>query len=222
MGSGGAGPSVTSPRAQPCLVLSLQVPAQTSTPGATSSQLTMPSVIWFFFWPMFVLFIFACVFYALRDEAEEIPGMVPSGRHFRVRVQQNQPAHAPGWFVSKSHCLVLFLLFLVILQFPRGSEESNVCTPRVHRGRSFGSPGRKKIKVSPHKDSMCGALTQVEKELVNIVFRVRNVKFTAATGEKRQRPNIEVSADPQNTITVYEVWNTGDSDGVDLHIKEEE
>lgn len=213
---------MTSPRAQPCLVLSLQVPAQTSTPGATSSQLTMPSVIWFFFWPMFVLFIFACVFYALRDEAEEIPGMVPSGRHFRVRVQQNQPAHAPGWFVSKSHCLVLFLLFLVILQFPRGSEESNVCTPRVHRGRSFGSPGRKKIKVSPHKDSMCGALTQVEKELVNIVFRVRNVKFTAATGEKRQRPNIEVSADPQNTITVYEVWNTGDSDGVDLHIKEEE
>ena len=220
MGSGGAGPSVTSPRAQACLVLSLQVPVQTSAPGATSSQLTMPSVIWFFFWPMFVLFIFACVFYALRDEAEEIPGMVPRERHFRIR--QNQPEHAPGWFVSKSHCLLLFLLLLVILQFPGGSDESNVCTPRVHQGCSFGSPGRKKIKVSPHKDSMCGALTQVEKELVSVVFRVRNLKFTAATGEKRQCPNIEVSADPQNNVTVYEVWNTGDPDGVDLHIEEEE
>ena len=50
----GVGPSVTSPRAQPCLVLSLQVPAQTSAPGATSSQLTMRSVIWLFFWPTFI------------------------------------------------------------------------------------------------------------------------------------------------------------------------
>lgn len=211
---------MTSPRAQPCLVLSLQVPAQTSAPGATSSQLTMRSVIWFIFWPTFVSFIFAYVFYALRDEAEELPGMVPSGRHFRIR--QNQPEHAPGWFGSKSHWLLLFFMLLVILQFPGGSDKSNVCTPCVHRGCSFGSPGRKKIKASPHKDSMCGGLTQVEKELVNLVSTVQNLKFNSATGEKRQRPNMEVSADAQNNVTVYEVWNTGDSDGVNLHIEEEE
>ena len=215
----GAGPSVTSPRAQPCLVLSLQVPAQTSAPGAASSQLTMRSVIRLLFWSTFISFVFAYMFYVLRDEAEEPPWMVPSGRHFRIR--QNQPEHAPGWFGSNSHWLLTFLMFLVILKFPGGDDESNVCTPG-RQGCSSGPPGRKKIKASPYKDSMCGAFRQVEMKLVKCVSRLQNLKLTAATGDSRQCPNIDIPADTQNNITIHEVWDTGDPDGVDFHIKEEE
>ncbi|XP_068818639.1 protein FAM209-like [Capricornis sumatraensis] len=184
----GAGPSVTSPRAQPCLVLSLQVPAQTSAPGATPSQLTMRSVIWVFFWSTFVSFVFSYMFYVLRDEAEEPPWMVPSGRHFRIR--QNQAEHAPGWFRRNLHWLLIFLVFLVILKFPGGDDESNVCTPPGRQGCSSGPPGRKKIKASPDKDSRCGALTQVKTKLVNLVSRMRNLKLIAATGDRRQYSNI--------------------------------
>lgn len=208
-----------SPRAQPCLVLSLQVPAQTSAPGATWSQLTMRSVIWLFFWPTLISFVFAYVFYVLRDEAEELPWMVPSGRHFRVR--QNQPEHVPGWFGSKSHWLLIFLMFLVILKFPGGDDKSIAGTPPGRQGCSSGSPGRKKIRASPYKDSMCGALTQVETTLVNLVSRVRSLKLTAATGDQRQCPNIQVLADRWNNITIYEVWDTRAPDEVDFCIKEE-
>ncbi|XDB66378.1 hypothetical protein ABFV05_019994 [Capra hircus] len=152
--------------------------------------------------------------------AEEPPWMVPSGRHFRIR--QNQPEHAPGWFGSNSHWLLTFLMFLVILKFPRGDDESNVCTPPGRQGCSSGPPGRKKIKASPYKDSMCGALTQVKTKLVNLVSRMRNLKLIAAAGDRRQCPNIEVLGDAQNNITVYELRVTGDADGVDFHIKEEE
>lgn len=180
----------------------------------------MRSVLWLVFWPVFVSFTFAYLFYILREEPEELPWMVPSGRHFRVR--QNQPERAPGWFGGKSYWLLLFFMFFVILRFLGGSDKSNECTRRVRRGRSSGSPGRKKRRASRDKDSMCGALTQVEKEPVNLVSRVRNLKFTAATGEKRRRPNIEVSADAQNKVPVCGVQNTGGSDGVDSHIEEEE
>ena len=43
----GAGPSMPLPRAQPCLVLTLQVPGQTRTPGAISSRHIMWSFKWF-------------------------------------------------------------------------------------------------------------------------------------------------------------------------------
>ncbi|XP_040091798.1 protein FAM209A-like [Oryx dammah] len=215
----GAGPSVTSPRAQPYLVLSLQVPAQTSAPGAASSQLTMWCVIWFLFWSTFVAFVFVCVFYVLRDEAEELPAMVPSGRHFQIR--QNQPEHAPGWFGSKLFWLLIFLMLLVILKFPRGGDKSNGRTPPGRQGCSSGPPGRKKIQASPSEDSRCSALSQVEK-LVKFVSSLRNRKLTAATGDRRQCPNIDIPADTQNNITVYEVWDIGDPNGVDFHFEEEE
>ncbi|XDA90869.1 hypothetical protein R6Z07F_020477 [Ovis aries] len=106
--------------------------------------------------------------------------------------------------------------------FPAGDDESNVCTPPGRQGCSSGPPGRKKIKASPYKDCMCGALTQVKTKLVNLVSRMRNLKLIAATGDRRQCPNIEVLGDAQSNITVYELWDTGDPDGVDFHIKEEE
>ena len=216
----GAGPSVTSPRAQPCLVLSLQVPAQTSAPGATLSQLTMWCFLWFYFWPTFVAFVFVYVFYVLRNETEEFPVMVPNGRHFQI--WQNQAEHAPGWFGSKSFWLLIFLMLLVILKFPRGGDKSNVGTPPDHQGCSSDPPGRKKIQASPYKDSMCGAFRQVEMKLVKCVSRLQNLKLTAATGDSRQCPNIDIPSDTQNNITIHEVWDTGDPDGVDFHFEEEE
>ncbi|XP_042098291.1 protein FAM209-like [Ovis aries] len=146
--------------------------------------------------------------------------MVPSGRHFRIR--QNQPEHSPSWFGSKSFWLLIFLILLVILKFPRGGDKSNAGTPPDHQGHSSGSPGRKKIQASPYKDSMCGAFRQVEMKLVNFVSRLRNLKLTAATGDRRQCPNIDIPADTQNNITIHEVWDTGDPDGVDFHFEEEE
>ena len=180
----------------------------------------MRSVIGLFFWPTVISFICAYVFYVLRDEAEELPGMVPSGRHFRVR--QNQPEHAPGWFGSKSHWLLIFLMFLVILKFPGGNDKSNAGTPPGRQGCSSGSPGRKKIRASPYKDSMCGTLTQVERSLMNLASRVRSLKCTAATGGQRQCANIQVLADGWNNIKIYEVWDTRDPVEVDFRIKEEE
>uniref|UniRef100_A0ABI0P4S6 Protein FAM209A n=2 Tax=Bos TaxID=9903 RepID=A0ABI0P4S6_BOVIN len=179
----------------------------------------MRSVIWLFFWPTFISFVFAYVFYVLRDEAEELPRMVPSGRHFRVR--QNQPEYAPGWFGSKWHWLLIFLMFLVILKFPGGDDKSNAGTPPGRQGCSSGSPGRKKIRPSPYKESMCGALTQSETSLMNLMSRVKNMKLTVATGDQCQCPNIEVPGDARNNVTILEVWDTGDPDEVDFHIKEE-
>ena len=90
------------------------------------------------------------------------------------------------------------------------------------KNKSSGSPGRKKIRASPYKESMCGALTQVETTLVNLVSRVRSLKLTAATGDQRQCPNIQVLADGWNNITIYEIWDTRAPDEVDFRIKEEE
>ena len=66
----GAGPSMTSPRAQPWLVLSLQVLGQTSTPGVISSQLTMWSLKWFLCFSMAV----TCVVYFSEKESRRSPG----------------------------------------------------------------------------------------------------------------------------------------------------
>ncbi|XP_055249917.1 protein FAM209-like [Moschus berezovskii] len=175
----------------------------------------MPSVIWLLFWPLFVSFVFACVFYVLRDEAEVPRGLVPNGRHFQIR--QNRPEHAPRWFGRKSLWLLIVFMLLVYLKFPGGGDESNVCTPRGHQGCSSGSAGRKMIKASPCKDSKCGALTQFKTELANLVSRMGNLKLTAAPGDKRQR-----LADTKNNITIYEEWDIGYLDAVDISIEEEE
>ena len=108
MNSGHDGPSATSQRAQPYLVLSLQVPGQTSTPGAISSLLTMWSLKW-------LLFLYMCVscFYdlkfSLREKAEELQGKVLCGGH--ILIQQNLPEHAQDWLEIMS----LWLFFIVLM-----------------------------------------------------------------------------------------------------------
>ena len=70
---------------------------------------------------------------------------------------------------------------------------------------------------------MLGTLTQLEKDLVNFVSRVQNLKLVAATTVNHKRPYIEVPADTHNNITIYEVWgDNDDSDWVDLCVKVDE
>ena len=54
-------PSMMSSKGQPCLVLSLQVPGQTSTSGVTSSQLTMRSVCNMVLFLAYMGFLFECL-----------------------------------------------------------------------------------------------------------------------------------------------------------------
>ena len=90
------------------MVLSLQVPGQTSTPGAISSLLTMWSLKW-------LLFLYMCVscFYdlkfSLREKAEELQGKVLCGGH--ILIQQNLPEHAQDWLEIMS----LWLFFIVLM-----------------------------------------------------------------------------------------------------------
>ncbi|KAB0372479.1 hypothetical protein FD755_016271, partial [Muntiacus reevesi] len=135
------------------------------------------SVIWFFFWPTCVSFLSAYVFYVLRDEAIELPGKVPCGRHFRI--WQNQPEHAPGWLGS-----------------------NKVRTPCACRGCLLGSTGKKKKKASSNKNCVFSTLTQLERDLVNFVSRVWNLKLTAATCCNCRRPNLEVPADAHNNYNI--------------------
>ena len=109
----------------------------------------------------------------------------------------------------KLHWLFLLIVLYMILKFPGDSDKGKVPIRCAHRGCSFGSPGKKK-KASPDKDYMFGTLTQLERDLVNFVSKVHNLKLTAATTGNHKCPYIEVPADRHNNITIYEVW--GDND----------
>nr|XP_025131688.1 protein FAM209B-like [Bubalus bubalis] len=88
MGSGPsqnpAGPSMILVRTQPWLVLSIQVPGQSSTPGAISSQLTMWSLKSFLCFSMAVTCVYALMFTSLRDKAEEIQWKMLCGGHILI------------------------------------------------------------------------------------------------------------------------------------------
>ena len=114
-------PSVMSSKAQPAWA------SVSKCQGRPAHQESLPlsslwsrSVIWFIFWPTCVSFLSSYVFYVLRDEAIDLPGKVPCGRHFRIL--RNQPEHAPGCLGSKSHWLILLLVLLVILKFLGNSD----------------------------------------------------------------------------------------------------
>ena len=65
-------------------------------------------------------------------------------------------------------------------------------------------------RLSPYKDYIFTTLTQLERDLVNFVSRVRNLKLAAATTGDHKHPYIEVPADTHNNITVYEVCSDND------------
>ncbi|EPY80003.1 hypothetical protein CB1_000875033 [Camelus ferus] len=62
-------------------------------------------------------------------------------------------------------------------------------------------------------------------DLVQFVSKVRNLKVVMATGSNLKIQNVEVPADPQNNITIYEIWGEEDSEaeggekGVDRRLR---
>ena len=206
----GAGPIVTSPRAKPWLVLSLQVPRQTSTPGAVPSRLTMWSVKWFLCFSMAVTSVSASMFTSLREKAEELQEKVLCGGH--CQIQQNQPEHAQDWLKTMLLGLFFIVLIYVAVKLTGESGECNVQTPPACEGGSFGSLGQKKKTASPDKDYMFTTLTQLEMDLVKFVSRVQNLKLAVATCSNLNPPNFEVPADAHNNITLYELWCEEDSE----------
>ena len=91
----GAGPSVTSARAQPWLVLSLLVPGQTSAEGAICSRLTMWSLKSSLCFSMGVTCVYALMFTSVTEKVKEIQGKMLCRGHFLI--QQNPPEHAQDW-----------------------------------------------------------------------------------------------------------------------------
>ena len=69
---------------------------------------------------------------------------------------------------------------------------------------------------------MFGTLNWLERDLVNFVSRVRNLKLVVVTCGNHKCPNLEVPGDAHNNITIYEVWGKEDSDQVDLCVEAEE
>ncbi|DAA21319.1 TPA: hypothetical protein BOS_15852 [Bos taurus] len=176
---------------------------------ASSSLLTMQSVMGLFFWSMCVSSFCAFVFYCLRDDTIELPGKVPCRRHFQI--QQNLPEHDRGWLGSKLHWLFLLAVLFMIQKFPGDSDETTVQTLPALRGSSLGSSGKKNKKASPNKDYTVDTLDQLEMDLGKLVSRARNLKLTMATGSNFSLPSFEVPADTNN-ITIYELWGNEDVD----------
>ena len=104
-----AGPSMTSARAHPWLVLSLQVPGQISTPGAISSRFTMWSLKSFLCFSIAVTCVYTLMFTSLREKADEIQGKILCGRHFLI--WQNLQEHAQYWL----EITLLWLFFIVLM-----------------------------------------------------------------------------------------------------------
>ena len=68
---------------------------------------------------------------------------------------------------------------------------------------------RKRKKASPEKDYMFDTLILLERELVKCVSKVWNLKLL--TNANLNPANVEVPADAQNNITVYELWGKEES-----------
>ena len=67
---------------------------------------------------------------------------------------------------------------------------------------------------------MFDTLILLEMDLVKCVSRVWNLKLL--TGPNLNSANVEVPADAQNNITVYELWGNEDTNWVDLCVSVEE
>ncbi|KAF3817426.1 protein FAM209-like [Mirounga angustirostris] len=168
----------------------------------------MRTLTWFLFLPLCLSCGYAFMFSPLRDKVKEPQGKVPCGGHFRIR--QNLPEHAQGWLGSKWLWLFFVVVLYVILKFRGDSEKSKEQNPAL-RGCSFRSPLKKNQNASPNKDYAFNTLTQLERDLMKFVSKVRNLKITMATGSNLKLQSMEGPAGPHN-ITIYEIWGEEDSD----------
>uniref|UniRef100_G1U4A2 Replication termination factor 2 n=1 Tax=Oryctolagus cuniculus TaxID=9986 RepID=G1U4A2_RABIT len=78
------------------------------------------------------------------------------------------------------------------------------------RGCTFRSPLRRNQNTSPNRDYAFNTLTQLEMDLVKFVSKVRNLKVVMATSNNLKLQSLEAPADPQNNITIYEIWGEED------------
>ncbi|XP_062060383.1 protein FAM209-like [Lepus europaeus] len=167
----------------------------------------MRTLKWILFLPLCLSCGCAFMFSSLREKAKDPQGKVPCGGHFRIR--QNLPEHAQGWLGSKWLWLLFVVVLYVILKFRGDSEKNKEQNPSL-RGCTFRSPMRRNQNTSPNKDYAFNTLTQLEMDLVKFVSKVRNLKVAMATSNNLKLQSLEAPADPQNNITIYEIWGEED------------
>lgn len=78
------------------------------------------------------------------------------------------------------------------------------------RGCTFRSPTKKHQSGSPNRDYAFNTLTQLEMDLVKFVSKVRNLKVAMAANNNLRLQSLEAPPDPQNNITIYEIWGEED------------
>ncbi|XP_040836975.1 protein FAM209A [Ochotona curzoniae] len=158
--------------------------------------------------PLCLSCCYAFMFSSLREKGKEPQGKVPCGGHFRIR--QNLPEHAQGWLGSKWLWLSFVIVLYVILKFRGDSEKNKEQNPLNLRGCTFRSPTKKHQSGSPNRDYAFNTLTQLEMDLVKFVSKVRNLKVAMAANNNLRLQSLEAPPDPQNNITIYEIWGEED------------
>ncbi|XP_016066671.1 PREDICTED: protein FAM209B-like [Miniopterus natalensis] len=164
----------------------------------------MWTVKWIVFLPVCLSCVYAFLFSSLRENVKESPRKVPCGGHFRIR--QNLPEHAQSWLASKWLWFLFGVVVYVILKFRRNREKSKEKNPPGLRGSSVPAPLKKNQCASPSKDYAFNTLNQLEMDLVQFVSKVRNLKIAMATGSNNKAQAFEMPSDPQNNVTIYEIW----------------
>ncbi|XP_055963440.1 protein FAM209A [Sorex fumeus] len=149
----------------------------------------------------------AFMFSSLR-ERKEPQGKVPCGGHFRTR--QSLPDHAQSWLVNK-WLWILFVISLYVMLKIRGDGEksSEPASPSI-QACSLRCPSRKPAALAPQKEYAFNTLSQLEMDLVKFMSKVRNLKLVMATGRGLKHHSPEGPTDPNNGITIYEVWGEED------------
>ena len=209
----GAGPSVTSARAQPWLVLSLLVPGQTSTPGAICSRLTMWSLKSFLCISMGVTCVYALMFTTLREKAEEIQGKMLCGGHFLIR--QSLQEHAWDWLEITLLWLFFIVLMYVTVKLAGESGESK-CTlllpvRAIHWALSEGE--RKSL---PLKKTTCSIPQPCSR------WTLWNLCPVCGIWNSPRRPVVTSTPSVRRFLKTYELWGNEESAWVDLWVKARE
>lgn len=79
----------------------------------------------------------------------------------------------------------------------------SIQTCSLRSSRKAGSP-------SSQNDYAFNTLTQLEMDLIKFMSKVRNLKLVMATGKHLKHHGPERLLDPNDSITIYEVWGEED------------
>ncbi|XP_004636157.1 protein FAM209B [Octodon degus] len=144
--------------------------------------------------------------FPLRDKASEPLEKVPCGAHSRVR--PNLPMYAHSWLANKWLWLFFAVMLYVILKF-RGHGEKAKAKEQNSPGLR-GYPLRSPLKKAQHgcssKNYAFNTLTHFEKDLMQFLSKVRNLKAVLTSGNNTRLYGPDFPIDPQACVTIYEVW----------------